>query len=70
MDLAVLDRRTSSVVLIAEIEESGTDPKKIIGDAANLSLADGIRIASRDYDLGQPLILLASLSDLRQQSRV
>lgn len=58
VDLAIVDEANGRVELLVEIEESGAEPKKIVGDVVNLALADGLRIQGRDYPLREiPLLL-------------
>jgi len=58
VDIAVVNRKRNSIELIAEIEESGAEPKKIIGDVVNVILSDQMRIKRKNYNYGDfPLIL-------------
>ena len=47
IDIAIIERNTNKVILFIEIEESGDNPKKIIGDAMATLLADGISSTSK-----------------------
>ncbi len=42
IDVVIIERNTNKAILLIEIEESGDNPKKIIGDAMATLLADGI----------------------------
>ena len=42
IDVAIIERKTNKAILLMEIEESGDNPKKIIGAAMATLLADGI----------------------------
>jgi hypothetical protein len=42
IDIVIVERITNKAILLIEIEESGDNPKKIIGDAMAILLADGI----------------------------
>jgi hypothetical protein len=45
IDITIIERKSNKVILLIEIEESGDNPKKIIGDAMATLLADGISSA-------------------------
>ena len=64
-----LNQDTKSVELIAEIEESGQEPKKIIGDIVNLFLADQVRVKGKDYWLGDVVLVLGVRSESRGKAR-
>ncbi len=49
VDVAVVDIDKRRVLLMAEVEETGGAPKKVIGDIVNLYLAEHIRINGVDY---------------------
>jgi hypothetical protein len=42
IDITIIERNTNKAILLIEIEESGDNPKKIIGDVMATLLADGI----------------------------
>lgn len=69
VDIAVVNQDTKSVELIAEIEESGQEPKKIIGDIVNLFLADRIRVKGKDYWLGDVVLVLGVRIESRGKAR-
>ena len=58
VDVAVVNRKTNLIELIAEIEESGAEPKKIIGDIVNIILSEQIRIKGKDYEYGDIVFIL------------
>lgn len=49
VDIVSVNSKTNSIELIAEIEEGGAEPKKVIGDITNIILSDQVRIRSRDH---------------------
>lgn len=69
VDIAVVNQDAKSVELIAEIEESGHEPKKIIGDIVNLFLADRIRVKKKDYWLGDVVFVLGLKIQARGKAR-
>ena len=56
VDLIVVKGKTALV--ICEMEESGADPKTIIGDVYNLLIADGIRHSDSEYTIEDAHIVL------------
>jgi len=58
VDIAVVNKKTDSVELIAEIEESGAEPKKVIGDVVNIILSEQVRIKDKDYGYGDITFIL------------
>ncbi|RLF63625.1 MAG: hypothetical protein DRN33_03750 [Thermoplasmata archaeon] len=58
VDIAVVNKKTDSVELIAEIEESGAEPKKVIGDVVNIMLSEQVRINGKDYGYGDITFIL------------
>jgi len=58
VDIAVVNKKTDSVELIAEIEESGASPKKVIGDVVNIILSEQVRINGKDYGYGDITFIL------------
>lgn len=69
VDVAVLNQDSSSIELIAEIEESGHEPKKIIGDIVSLLLSEKIRIGNKDYGLGKTPLVLRVLTGEKGKAR-
>lgn len=58
VDLAIINKSSNSVELLAEIEESGVDPKKVIGDIVNILLSDGLRVDGVNYPCGEVVFIL------------
>ena len=58
VDIAFVNKKSGSVELIAEIEESNAEPKKIIGDVGNLILSERMRIKEKDCLYGDLIIIL------------
>lgn len=52
------NEQNQTIELAAEIEESGHEPKKIIGDVVNLLMADAVRINGKDYPFGELVLVL------------
>jgi len=55
LDIVFLNQERNQVELIIEIEEEGSEPKKVIGDIGSVILSDQIRITEakeKDYDFG------------------
>lgn len=49
-DIAIIDNKTNKLVLLSEVEESSTPPKKVIGDILSVFLADKVRIRNKAQD--------------------
>lgn len=58
VDIAVVNKNAGTVELIAEIEESGAPPKKVIGDVVNIMLSEQVRINGKDYGYGDITFIL------------
>jgi hypothetical protein len=58
VDIAIFNEKENVVKLIAEIEESGAEPKKIIGDIVNVSISDQISIKSEKYNYSENLVFI------------
>lgn len=58
VDIAVVNKERDSIELIVEIEESGAEPKKVIGDVVNIVLSDQMRIKGKDYNYGKLTFIL------------
>jgi len=58
VDIAVVNKKTDSVELIAEIEESGAEPKKVIGDVVNIILSERIKIKDDEYGYRDTALIL------------
>jgi len=58
VDIAVFNKSAKSVELIAEIEESGAPPKKVIGNVVNIILSEQIRINGKDYGYRDTALIL------------
>lgn len=48
-DLAIVSKTRKKLLVLCEIEEEGAKPKLVIGDVANIFLADNVRINRNDY---------------------
>lgn len=48
LDLAVV-LRDSREIILCEVEQEGSNPKRLIGDIVSLFLAEGIRVKDEDY---------------------
>ena len=44
VDIVVLDEKKDKVLLLVEIEESGNNPKKVLGDIGAILISDGLMI--------------------------
>lgn len=60
VDIAVVNKNTVKIELIAEIEESGAEPKKVIGDVVNIILSEQVRIKDNDYEYGDTTLILGA----------
>lgn len=49
VDLAIISKTGNKLLVLCEIEEEGAKPKLVIGDIANIFLADNVRIKGNDY---------------------
>jgi len=58
VDIAIVNRNTNLIELIAEIEESAAEPKKVIGDIMNIILSEQVRIKGTDYRYGDIAFIL------------
>ncbi len=65
VDIVVVNQHKQNIELAAEIEESGHEPKQIIGDVVNLLMADSVRINGRDYPFGNWVLILGIRVDER-----
>lgn len=61
VDIAAINKNSNLVKLIAEIEEAGAEPKKVIGDIVNIVLSDQVRIQGKDYQYDGNLILILGI---------
>lgn len=57
-DLAIVSKTGKKLLVLCEIEEEGAKPKLIIGDVANIFLADNVRINGDDYRPNNALFIL------------
>lgn len=69
VDIAIVDQQTKTIELVAEIEEAGHEPKKIIGDIVSLLMADHVRIKGKDYDFGGSVLVLGARVDEKGSGR-
>jgi len=51
-DIVIVNKNNNLVELIVEIEESGSVPKKMIGDIGNIILSEKMRINRKNYNYG------------------
>jgi len=58
VDIAFVNRSTNLIELMAEIEESDAEPKKIIGDIMSIILSEQVRIKREDYNYGDIVLIL------------
>jgi len=49
VDLAIVSKTRNKLLVLCEIEEEGAKPKLVIGDVANIFIADKVRINRNDY---------------------
>jgi hypothetical protein len=73
IDIAIIERKTNKAILLIEIEESGDNPKKIIGAAMATLLADGL--SSKDgqkitVDSGTTQVVLAKGEGVEHKDRI
>jgi hypothetical protein len=57
-DLAIVSKTGKKLLVLCEIEEEGAKPKLVIGDVANIFLADKVRINKKDYTLKNTVFIL------------
>jgi len=57
-DLAVVSKTSKKLLVLCEIEEEGAKPKLVIGDVANIFLADKVRIKGNDYNPNNAVFIL------------
>lgn len=69
VDIAVVNKWKNSIELIVEIEESGAEPKKILGDVANIILSDKMRIKGKDYNFEDLTVILGVNVNSRGKSK-
>jgi hypothetical protein len=58
VDLVIVNRLTSEAELIVDVEDSGAEPKKLLGAVLNVALADAIRVGGERYAMGKAWLLL------------
>jgi len=59
IDIAIIEKKSNKAILLIEIEESGDNPKKIIGAAMATLLADGLSLKSgQKLAIGSPTTLM------------
>lgn len=58
VDIAVVNERTKSIIVLCEVEEEGANPKKVIGDCYNIFISDSVCIGRIPYDLSKARLLL------------
>jgi hypothetical protein len=73
IDVAIVEKKTQKAILLIEIEESGDNPKKIIGAAMATLLADGL--SSKDgqkltVDSETTLMVLAKGEGVEHKDRI
>jgi hypothetical protein len=73
IDIAIIERKTNKAILLIEVEESGDNPKKIIGAAMATLLADGISSKDRQkltVDSRTTLVVLAKGEGDEHKTRI
>ncbi len=51
VDLLIADRRTHEALWVVEVEETGADPKKVLGDIFALALAERLAVGVEAFEL-------------------
>jgi hypothetical protein len=60
VDIVIVNKETEYVDVLIEIEETTSEPKKIIGDIGNIILSEKIHIKGNEYHYGN-LVLIVGL---------
>jgi hypothetical protein len=70
VDIAVVNQKKGAIELIAEVEESSSEPKHVIGDIVNILLSEAVRIKGKDYALGDSVLVLGLRADSRGNAKM